>query len=112
MNMKRFVANCLSLPILAIAFAAQAQSVPFDLEVGYRWLDLKGSIQMFRTQISERGGLLLRSFTMSTGDFEGHTSLVDRFRVDASDLGAGTGQSLRLEASSAGTERRCFGYGS
>src|SRR4051794_36209205 len=110
MNMKRFVANCLSLPIMVIAFAAQAQSVPFDLEVGYRWLDLKGSSQMYRTQINERDGLLLRSFTMSTGDFEGHTSLVDRFRVDASDLGAGPAQSLRLEASRAGTYRLRFGY--
>jgi hypothetical protein len=110
MNMKRFVANCLSLPILAIAFAAQAQSVPFDLEVGYRWLNLKGNSQMYRTQINERGGLLLRSFTMSTGDFEGHTSLVDRFRIDASDLGAGPAQSLRLEASRAGAYRLRFGF--
>jgi hypothetical protein len=110
MNMKRFVANCLSLPILAIAFAAQAQSVPFDLEVGYRWLDLKGSSPMYRTQINERGGLLIRSFTMSTGDFDGHTSLVDRFRIDASDLGSGPAQSLRLEASRAGAYRLRFGY--
>ena len=55
MNMKRFVASCLSLPILAIAFAAHAQTVPFDLEIGYRWLDLKGSNEMYRTQINERG---------------------------------------------------------
>jgi hypothetical protein len=110
MNMKRFVANCLSLPILAIAFAAQAQSVPFDLEAGYRWLDLKGSSEMYRTQINERGGLLIRSFTMSTGDFEGHTSLADRFRIDASDLGSGPAQSLRLEASRAGAYRLRFGY--
>jgi hypothetical protein len=110
MNMKRFVANCLSLPILAIAFAAHAQSVPFDLEAGYRWLDLKGSSQMYRTQINERGGLLIRSFTMSTSDFEGHTSLVDRFRIDASDLGSGPAQSFRLEASRAGTYKLRFGY--
>ena len=58
MNMKRFVAKCLSLPILAIAFAAHAQTVPFDLEIGYRWLDLKGSNEMYRTQINERGGLI------------------------------------------------------
>jgi hypothetical protein len=110
MNMKRFVANCLSLPILAIAFAAHAQSVPFDLEVGYRWLDLDGSSQMYRTQINERGGLLIRSFTMSTSDFEGHTSLADRFRIDASDLGSGPAQSFRLEASRAGTYKLRFGY--
>jgi len=110
MNMKRFVANCLSLPILAIAFAAHAQTIPFDLEVGYRWLDLKGNSEMYRTQVNERSGLLLRSFTMSTSDFEGHTSLVDRFRIDASDLGAGPAQSLRLEASRVGAYRLRFGY--
>ncbi|MEA2341909.1 MAG: hypothetical protein QOF63_78 [Thermoanaerobaculia bacterium] len=111
MNMKRFVATCLlSLPILAIAVAANAQMVPFDLEIGFRWLDLKGSSEMYRTQINERGGLLIRSFTMSTSDFEGHTSLVDRFRLDASDLGFGPAQSLRLEASRAGAYRLRFGY--
>jgi hypothetical protein len=110
MNMKRFVAKLLSLPIMAIAFVAQAQSVPFDLEAGYRWLDLKGSSQMYRTQVNERGGLLIRSFTMSTSDFEGHTSLVDRFRIDASDLGSGPAQSFRLEASRAGTYKLRFGY--
>jgi hypothetical protein len=110
MNMKRFVANFLSLPILAIAFAAHAQTVPFDLEAGFRWLDLKGSSEMYRTQINERGGLLIRSFTMSTADFEGHTSLADRFRVDASDLGSGPAQSIRMEASRAGAYRLRFGY--
>src|SRR3954452_10707473 len=110
MNMKRFVANCLSLPILAIAFAAHAQSVPFDLEAGYRWLDLKGSSQMYRTQINERNGFLIRSFTLATSDFEGHTSIVDRFRIDVSDLGSGPAQSFRLEASRAGAYKLRFGY--
>jgi len=110
MNMKRFVAKLLSLPILAMAFAAQAQTVPFDLEIGYRWLDLKGSNDMYRTQVNERGGLLIRSFTLSTSDFEGHTSLTDRFRIDVSDLGSGPAQSFRLEASRAETYRLRFGY--
>lgn len=110
MNMKRFVANCLSLPILAIALAAHAQTVPFDLEAGYRWLDLKGSNEMYRSQINERGGLLIRTFTLSTSDFEGHTSLTDRVRIDVSDLGSGPAQSFRLEASRAGAYKLRFGY--
>ena len=97
MNMKRFVASSLSLSIMGFAFAAHAQTVPFDLEIGYRWLDLKGSNGMYRTQVNERGGLLIRSFTLGTSDFEGHTTLVDRFRIDVSDLGVGPAQSLRLE---------------
>ncbi|HEX3069624.1 MAG TPA: hypothetical protein VHX14_13725, partial [Thermoanaerobaculia bacterium] len=97
--MKRFVANWLSLPILAIAFAANAQVVPFDLEIGYRWLDLKGDTGMYRTQINERDGLLIHNFTLATSDFEGHNSLTDRFRIDVSDLGSGPAQSVRMEAS-------------
>jgi hypothetical protein len=110
MNMKRFVASSLSLPILAIALAANAQVVPFDLEVGFRFLNLKGDEGMYRTQINERGGLLIRSFTLATSDFEGHTTLADRFRIDASDLGSGPAQSLRLEASRAGFYKLRFGY--
>ncbi|MEA2235323.1 MAG: hypothetical protein QOC81_47 [Thermoanaerobaculia bacterium] len=110
MNMKRFVANCLSLPILLIAFAAQAQPVPFDLEIGYRWLDLHGNSSMYRTQINERSGLLIHNFTLATSDFEGHTLLTDRFRIDVSDLGSGPAQSLRMEASRAGAYRLRFGY--
>jgi len=110
MNMKRFVANCLSLPILVIAFAAHAQTIPFDLEIGYRWLDLNGSSNMYRTQINERDGLLIRSFTLGTSDFEGHTTLVDRFRIDISDLGVGPAESLRLEAARSGAYRLRLGY--
>jgi hypothetical protein len=111
MNMKRFVANCLSLPILAIAFAAHAQTIPpFDLEVGYRWLDLKGDNGMYRSQINEGSGLLIRNFTLGTSDFEGHTTLVDRFRIDVSDLGIGPAESLRMEASRNGAYRLRFGY--
>src|SRR5256885_8421111 len=110
MNMKRFVANCLSFSIMAFAFAAQAQTVPFDLEIGYRWLDLKGNDGMYRTQINERGGLLIRGFTLGTSDFEGHTMLVDRFRIDVSDLGVGPAQSLRLEAARTGPYRLRLGY--
>lgn len=110
MNMKRFVANWLSLPILAIAFAANAQVVPFDLEIGYRWLDLKGDTGMYRTQINERDGLLIHNFTLATSDFEGHNSLTDRFRIDVSDLGSGPAQSVRMEASRTNAYKLRLGY--
>lgn len=132
MNMKRFVAGTAGsvcwpslhrgwrssgavairiVPLLLfVAFAAHAQPVPFDLELGYRSLSLSGSSGMYRTQINERSGLIIRSFTLSTSDFEGHTSLVDRFRVDISDLGAGPAGSLRLQADRTGAYRLRFGY--
>src|SRR4051794_34377878 len=111
MNMKRFVASSPWLLMLVLlAFTAQAQTVPFALEAGYRWLDLKGSSDMNRTQINERSGLLIRSFTLSTSDFEGHTSLVDRFRIDMNDFGSGPAQSVRIQADRNQWFQLRFGY--
>ncbi len=99
--------------LLLLALAAMrvsAQTVPIDVEIGYRWLDLKGNEDMYRTQINEDSGLLLRSFTLSTVDFNGSTSLIDHFRIDASDLGAGPAGSLRLESGKTGSHRLTFRY--
>ena len=96
-----------------VLFAApllRAQMIPFDAEVGFRRLDVSGNEGMYRTQINERSGFLIRRFTMATGDFEGHSTLVDRFRVDVSDLGTGPAGSLRLEADRAGAYKLRFAY--
>lgn len=101
----------LALALLAAPFAVQAQTiVPFELEIGYRWLDLDGSEDMYRTQIDEQDGFLLRSFTMVTSDFEGATSAFDRFRVDVHEMGAGPDGSLRLEAGKAGRYKALLTY--
>ncbi len=47
---------------------ASGQAIPLDLEVGYRWVDVSGNERMYRTQINDRPGFLLRSFDYtSTG---------------------------------------------
>ncbi len=72
-------------------------SFPVEFELGYRFVDVSGNDDMYRTQINERPGVLLRSLTWaSTGPLEG--GLLDYFRVDASDVGAGPAGSLRLAA--------------
>src|SRR5437764_13988320 len=81
----------LLLPLLLIAAAAGAQTLPVDVEIGYRWLDLKGNEGMYRSQINERQGFLLRALTVSTPDY----------RIDASDLGVGPAGALRLDAGKA-----------
>jgi hypothetical protein len=104
--------------LMVLAFAAQAQTpeppapsaIPFDLEIGFRFLALSGSDAMYRTQINERNGLLLRNFNLATSDFDGGTTLVDRFRIDATDLGTGPAGSLRIEADRAGAYRLRLGY--
>ena len=91
--------------LLLIVAPLQAQMIPFDLEIGYRWFDVSGNEGMYRTQINERSGFLIRRLTLATGDFEGHTTLADRFRIDVSELGTGPAGSLRLEADRAGAYR-------
>ncbi len=93
------IRRTLALPLLLLAaMTMSAQStVPTDLEIGFRWIDIEGNENMYRTQINEDEGLLLRSLRVSTVDFGGATFL-DHFRVDASDLGAGPAGAFRVEA--------------
>ena len=101
MTIKRLFA----LLLFTAAATAQAQTaVPFDLEAGYRWLDLKGSSGMYRTQINEHSGFLIRNFSLTT------TSVGDRFRVTASDFGASPTGALRVEADRRGLYRFTLGY--
>lgn len=77
--------------------ATSVRSIPIEIEIGYRWLDLDGSSDMYRTQINEREGLLLRALTISSGDFGG-SPILDHLRLDVSELGTGPAGSVRLEA--------------
>ncbi|MGH9443269.1 MAG: hypothetical protein ACRD16_13455 [Thermoanaerobaculia bacterium] len=89
--------------VLAFSVAAgrrvSAQAVPLDVEAGYRFVDVSGNSQMYRSQINERDGFLLRSFLLSS---PGPTAMFDTFRVDASDLGAGPAGSFGARASLTG----------
>jgi hypothetical protein len=92
------------------AGALSAQTIPLDIEFGYRFLRVSGNRDEYRTQINEHEGLLLRRVTFATTDFGAHTNLVDHFRVDGSELGAGPAGALRLEAGRAGVYGLRFFY--
>src|SRR4029077_4555678 len=62
---------------------------------------------MYRTQINERSGFLIRAFTMQ-GVSE--TSLVEHFRIDANDIGTGPAGVLRVDAGKTGKYRVRLGY--
>src|SRR5512146_2010513 len=84
------------------AVSARAADAPnFDVELGYRFTDIKGNEDMYRSQINEREGFLLRAFTLSAGGPVG-TGLFDQLRLDASDLGVGPAGAFRLQAGRAG----------
>ena len=65
---------------------------------------------MYRSQIDERSGLLLRSLTLTTADLGGHTGLFDHLRFDATDLGVGPAGGFRLEAGLGGVYRLRASY--
>lgn len=79
------VALCLT----AMNVFAQTMPIPMpiDIEIGYRWTDISGNENMYRTQINEDQGLLIRALTLATSDL----------RLDVSELGAGPAGALRLE---------------
>jgi hypothetical protein len=85
---RRFLA--VSLFLTATAYG---QTVPVDVEAGFRLLDLRGSSDMYRTQINERSGFLIRALTVSGAE----TKYADYFRVDATDLGVGPAGALRID---------------
>jgi hypothetical protein len=105
-----FRLSLLALVSVVMAAGAMAQTIPMELEVGYRWTNVNGNEDMYRSQINERSGFLVRSFTLSTNDFNGGVSFVDRFRVDVSELGAGPAGFARLDMGKTGVYRLTLGY--
>lgn len=96
---RRSIATGFSLLALVLTVGLQAQMPPLELELGFRFVDVDGNEEMYRTQIDEEEGVLLRYFTLRSTDERG---LFDYYRVDASDLGAGPAGSLRFEAGRSG----------
>jgi len=93
------------LPLLLIAATAGAQTIPVEVEIGYRWADVSGNENLYRTQINEREGFVLRSLSFFTS-----AKAADHFRVDATDLGATPAGALRVDAGRTGAYRLRLGY--
>lgn len=91
----RWLLLALCLCSAAVPAAGQAPPIPIDVEIGYRWTDVSGNENVYRTQINEEEGLLIRALTLATQDL----------RVDVSDLGAGPAGALRLQARRDGAYR-------
>lgn len=98
----KFTWLTLALTLLAAAVFAQAN----ELEIGIRWLDLSGSEAVYRSQVNEREGFVLRSFAFVSDQ----SGLYDRFRLDASDLGTTPAGAFRLSAEKDGAYRLRLGY--
>src|SRR5271154_1404954 len=86
---------------IAASFCAaaglRAQSIPVDFELGYRFVDVSGNDQMYRTQINDRPGLLLRSLDFTGPELVGG-GLLDTLHIEGSDIGAGPAGQFRFLA--------------
>ncbi len=111
MNAKR---SSLVLPVLAAALVlgasgvAQGQGQPgllTDVTVGYRFTDVTGNNEMYRSQINERQGFLIRSMSLVSSDWMDKSPVVDNFRLDAADVGVGNKGLLRLDIGKTGVWR-------
>jgi len=101
MKKLRLVVALIAAGVSGSSPAADPPAVPVDIELGYRFVDVSGNEEMYRSQINEREGFLLRALGVSAGGPAG-SGLFDQVRVDANDLGAGPASSFRLQAGLAG----------
>jgi hypothetical protein len=102
--MKTYLRNFTLLLLFATGAFAQ---VTTEIEAGYRFTSVDGNEDLYRTQIDEREGFLVRSFSIFT---PASTGLTDTLRVDATDLGAGPSSALRVDAGREGRYRFRFGW--
>lgn len=100
----------LSISLLLLAVTARAEVIPFSLEAGYRWTSLRGNDLAYRSQINEQSGFILRTFSLTSTDFGGDRRLLDRFRIDSTELGTGPAGALRIDAERIGSYRFRLGY--
>lgn len=109
MNAKRSSLLLLTLAAaLVLPAVAQAQSAPgmlTDITLGYRFVDVSGNNEMYRSQINERQGFLIRSMSIVSSDWLDKSPVIDNFRLDAADVGVGNKGLLRMDMGKTGVWR-------
>jgi hypothetical protein len=86
--------------MLLLAGGALAQDTRFMLDFGYQWLSVEGNEDLYRSQVNQDDGFVVREFHLSnlrapTG------SAWDRLTIDSAGLGASPYGYLRAEMSKA-----------
>src|SRR5215472_18480723 len=93
--------------VLAGVARARAQTVPVDVELGYRFVDVSGNENEYRTQINDRPGVLLRSLDYTA---PGSIGFLDTLQITGSDIGAGPAGQFRLLAAQTDVFRLNFSW--
>ncbi|HQT95936.1 MAG TPA: hypothetical protein PK435_14995 [Thermoanaerobaculaceae bacterium] len=107
---KRFAYFVGLLVVASWGATARAQSTQFSLDLGQQWTDVSGNNDVYRSQINEGQGLLLRSFSLTTVDNSDGPKLFDHLRIDAAGIGADPQASFRLSAGLAHVYSLRFSY--
>lgn len=110
MRHKGFTRFALAAALLVLSAPVFAQNFPLDVELGYRFVNVAGNNDMYRSQINESEGFLLRSLTFASGDFNGKLGFADKIRLDISDIGVGPAGSIRLEVGKSRLYKFTFVY--
>ncbi|HKD16352.1 MAG TPA: hypothetical protein VKG23_00695 [Thermoanaerobaculia bacterium] len=93
--------------LFAAAASARAQTVPVDVVLGYRFVDVSGNENEYRTQINDRPGVLLRSLDYTA---PGSIGFLDTLQITGSDIGAGPAGQFRLLAAQTDVFRLNFSW--
>jgi len=98
MNTYRLSITACTLVLVAVwSPLAVAQSTSADIELGYQQVDVNGNEDMYRTQINEDDGFVLRNFMINFVDSSGEAGIADRLRIDASGFGGSPAGRFRLD---------------
>ena len=92
------------------AGVAAAQTIGLDVEAGYRFLDMSGNKDMYRSQINERSGIVFRNINLMVGDDGTSGGLFDHITFNATELGIGPVGGFRFDAGKAGLYRLRASY--
>jgi hypothetical protein len=88
-----------------------AQQTFADVEVGWQWVDVSGNQDMYRTQLNDDDGLVIRDLSLTLLDTTGSHRLFDRFRIDASGFGGSPAGHFRLSSDLGGIYSLKLQYG-
>jgi len=89
---------------------AGAEDTVVDIEAGYQWVEVEGNQDLYRTQVDEADGFVLRGFSLTTVDSSDDPGLFDRLRIDASGFGGSPSGRFSLSSGLARTYRLRLSY--
>ncbi len=102
MTPRRFVIAVVLAAAALWAPAAVAQTTWADFELGYQWVDVSGNEDMYRTQLNEDDGFVIRDLSLVVVNPDGTSPLFDRLRIDADGFGGSPAGRFRLSSDLAG----------